>query len=386
MFNSYCPAAWKSIEITPEGTSPCCWYYPIASRDQFTNIDEALNSPSINEIRKKMLLGEKIQGCNQCYEMEKHGIQSKRQSLIKEFGHTTDVELRYLFLTLDNLCNLRCRGCNSGASHLWYQDELDLYGKAYSPKKYSKLNLTNREQFQYLEHLEIAGGEPFYSKETENFLKFLLDNDIAKNINFSITTNCTIKPSKIFLEFMMKCKQLNLSISIDGVGELNDYFRSGSNFKEVFNTAQYFYSLHEIKNNLNFVITTTATVYNINELKSIENMIDLTFPKATWVIKRSEYPTFTAVRHLPKEYKDNILNIMKDWDTRYNHLREVLAVDAEDQFSHFINFHEGLDQIRKESCPNNLLTQYINEYKSENQKVNSKLFFIKHIEVLNNDI
>jgi len=381
--NSYCPAPWMSAEITADGISPCCWYYPIASTQQFSNVPDVLNSDEFKDIRKKMLAGEEIKNCSQCYQLEKYGIESKRKILLREYGHVTDVKLKYLFLCIDNLCNLKCRGCNSGASHLWYNDELELYGTTYSPKKYSSLELSNVDQFTNLEFLEISGGEPLYSKKVEDFLTLLTSRQLEKNINFVLITNGTVKPNENVLKFMLDSKSLSVAVSIDGVGDLNDYFRSGSNFSTVLETAKYFYSFSDLRDNVTFQIITTASVYNINELKNIEKLILEQFPKAHWMIKLLEYPTHASIINLPSDYKKTLLDLMEDWGDRYEHLRDALKQTGSEEFSHFINFHESLDNMRNEICPNQLLNDYIDNYKKINPKVDSKTFFIKHINSLN---
>ena len=213
--DTYCPAPWRSLEITAEGSSPCCFFYPIATTKKFDKISQAQNSVEFQKLREQMLQGEYIKNCEQCYEMEKHGQFSKRQHLLQMYGRVTDVKLNSLFATPDNLCNLKCRGCTSGAAHLWYNDEIKLFGKSYSPQKYMALD-TSFDQYVDLEHVELGGGgEPFYSKKTDDLIFQLRQHDVIKNIDLVITTNATSTPKQEVIENAKKLSESGLSEQIN---------------------------------------------------------------------------------------------------------------------------------------------------------------------------
>jgi len=97
-------------------------------------MEEAFHSKPMQELRAKLLNGEKPSTCDFCWQQEKH-IRSKRQ-----FGNTfylaeddlskgimdfnaddisSNPQLRSLDLKFSNKCNLHCLMCNSGSSDMW---------------------------------------------------------------------------------------------------------------------------------------------------------------------------------------------------------------------------------------------------------------------------
>lgn len=382
--SSYCPAPWRNIEITSEGFSPCCYYYPIATKEKYQTVSEAALSPAFENIRQKMLSGEKIKNCEECYRIEEYGGYSKRNYLLDMYGRVDDVKITSLTYVPDNICNLKCRGCNSGAAHLWYDDEVKVFGKSYSPTKYAALEL-NVDNITDLQQIEVTGGEPFHSPKVYKLLRDIDATQSAGNMEFIINTNLTVVPEQDILKVLLNFKKIILGVSIDGIGELNNYFRSGSKFDEIQKNLDFYYDYCNTRDNFLINVVTTVTVYNINELKQIELFL-LKYPKINWTIKLCHYPTFLNISHLPQDYKTTLLNIVSNWGTRYQQLIDALHESQENQFGHFLNFHESLDQIRNEQCPNNLLNSFIEKYKSTNGKIDSKVFFIQHVDSLNNDL
>jgi hypothetical protein len=74
-------------------------------------------------------------GC-QCPAEEEAGIVSMRQKSIEKFGIDYSDSLKIVEIFFDNVCNLKCRSCGSNNSHLWFEEEKELYGVTLSPTKY----------------------------------------------------------------------------------------------------------------------------------------------------------------------------------------------------------------------------------------------------------
>ena len=64
-------------------------------------------------------------------------------------GIVNEPNIQCLDIVFDNVCNLKCRGCNSSASHLWRSDEIELYGEPLVKDKYTK-NLNYQAIFSNL--------------------------------------------------------------------------------------------------------------------------------------------------------------------------------------------------------------------------------------------
>jgi organic radical activating enzyme len=385
---SYCPAPWRSLGSSSGRVAPCCWWKNeiLESTVDYNNQADILHSTTFENIRKRMLNGEIIPNCEQCDNNRKIGLTSERDNLLAEYGFVTNVQLTEIKISFDNICNLKCRGCVSGNSHLWMSDEIKLYGKSFVDKKYNYNDIYKNIDFKNIRKVHFDGGEPFLSKRCEDFLIKLYNEGNIKNLNLSCITNCNVIPSDNVLKVLNECKSLEFSISIDGFNDLNDYFRSGSNFKKLENNLNYFYDLFKEKTNTRLGAITAVSVYNINKLKEIENFLKA-YPKIEWVIKPLEYPSHMCIKNIPNELKNIIRPIIIDYGNNYKHLLNLLDMPGEDLFGHFINFHEGLNNIRNETLgdKNQLLEDFIYQYKKQNTPVDSKDFFLQQMDMLTSD-
>ena len=112
-----------------------------------TDIDKVRNHPTIVDLRRSMLAGEKHDLCKLCWDEEALGLQSKRighqflypettQKIVEHADrsgviNTETFPLEYLDLRLGNLCNLKCRSCGAGDSSLWVEDLYELGQKEF---------------------------------------------------------------------------------------------------------------------------------------------------------------------------------------------------------------------------------------------------------------
>jgi hypothetical protein len=98
----------------------CCLAQDDVGLKQYTKEFDFATDPDLQEIRAKMLAGERIPHCQNCYTYEDGGAESSRirdtQDWIKKLNLTSieDLapELVYYDIRNDNLCNLSCRMCN----------------------------------------------------------------------------------------------------------------------------------------------------------------------------------------------------------------------------------------------------------------------------------
>ena len=82
-----------------------------------------MNNDVFNDIRQKMLNGEPVEGCVKCYQEEENKESLKpsmRLFLNQRFGSSINSnidnkfqQIHYIEMSLDNICNLECRMCNS---------------------------------------------------------------------------------------------------------------------------------------------------------------------------------------------------------------------------------------------------------------------------------
>jgi len=374
---NYCPLPFINIYSELNGFDPCCNWKRINNDDTILDVNEAFSSVKIKQIRQDMIDGKEIPNCEHCYYDEKIGQKSFRQDAIDTWGVVTVPRLQSLEVVFDNICNLKCRGCNSIASHQWYDEEHHIYGKSFVEKKYIRNSTLHTVDTTHLKHINIAGGEPFFSKDCDRFLKNLRDKDLIKNIDLTFATNCTIIPNSSFHQSLLECNNLTVVLSIDGIGSLNDYIRSPSTWDNCVETMNYFNTLIDLRagKNTSIAFRTTVYIYNVNKLKEIDLFFKEMFPRFSESKKNvSLEPTMLSIKNMPHDLKDLVRPSVEE----YSDVLNMLDQSGDNLFEEFLFFHNKIDFLRKEKLgeANSLLSDYINnrESKSNNYLDRRKIF------------
>lgn len=327
------------------------------------NFNETFKSGKIQEIRELMLAGKTVEGCEQCYKEEENGVESMRERGIKKYGVVKDIKLQAVEIQFDNLCNLKCRMCSSAQSHLIYNDEVKIFGKAISWKKFTETTRYKEIDISELKEIRIHGGEPFLSPRAEEFFYKMIQENQIKQINISTPTNGMIKPTGAFLAAIQQCKVLSIIISIDAYGELNDYFRSKSDFNTVIDNLDFFYSLITQRpvGSTTIGVSTTVNVYNVNKLQELDLFLQSRYPYLKVGKSFLHNPDYLRISCLPKDYKNKIRHTVLG----YPDVLKMLDKEDTDYFEEFIFYHRQLDSVRQESLGNlNLeLSEFIKNYK-----------------------
>lgn len=380
MSDTYCPLAWIGRNVLPTGIQPCCEWHGIG--DPVDSLADIGYSPLFLTTREKMIKGEKVGGCRQCYRAEAAGVKSRRLQALERYGVVDVVESKVLDVSFDNICNLKCRGCASPSSHLWHADEEAIYGNAFFNSKYIENDINI--DFSGLEVIAVSGGEPFLSKKFDSFAKQLLLTQKAKDISLTINTNATVKPSPAVYDLILQCKSLSLQFSIDGIGHLNSYFRSGSKFEDCENNLNFFRNLKTLRleKTTSLGIHTTVSLYNVNLLKDMEDYFQINYPEYTLTHRNLFWPPQLSLRNLPQDYKETLISIVENFGDSYKDVLYELTLNDQDYFNHFLNFHDKLDVLRQESLKdsNPLLSEFIKNY--PRKLIDSKMFFIEQMEAL----
>jgi sulfatase maturation enzyme AslB (radical SAM superfamily) len=329
------------------------------------SFDKTFKGGKIQEIRELMLAGKPVAGCEQCYVEEEQGIESMRQRGIKKYGVVEDIEVHALHIQFDNVCNLKCRMCASTSSHLLYNDEVEIFGKSVAWQKFTHADKYKEIDISKLTEIRLHGGEPFMSKRADEFFGNLLDK--ISEISIATPTNGMIMPKGNLLKAFNQCKFLSISVSIDAYGDLNDYFRSKSDFNLIVKNLDFIYSLIESRpaGTTTISIATTVNVYNINKLQELDDFFKARYPNIELIKSFLHAPDYLKISCLPKEYKDKIRHTVKD----YPEILSMLDIDNPNYFDEFIFYHNKLDTLRKESLGNlnPELSNFIDSYESKKQ-------------------
>lgn len=290
---------------------PCC-RYPHKYTEHKEDVDPINKSETWKTLQDAIDNNVKLKSCNHCWRDEKSGVLSYRQvcnnihgDIIKD-GSYREKKLRYLELMFGNTCNLACRSCSSAYSSKWMNIDKYLQSQNLETMHVNNIAFPNWRNLDLsnLTSLKLMGGEPFYQKTALALLEHLDAIDVLKNIALSIPTNCTITPTDTWIKLLNSARQVNLHISIDAYGELNNYIREGSEWNTIVN------NLREFKDklpNANISINTVVTVYNINVLSELSDFIRTNFRTVSQYHDLAYYPSYLDIALLPDHIKDNLL-------------------------------------------------------------------------------
>ena len=237
-------------------------------------LSDLWNDPYMVNVRQRMLNGEQVKDCGQCYRKERKDEFSFRQKANNDWDidniDTTLINLpKYLDIRFGNLCNLRCRMCTGIYSNELGEElesiadkneQFRLLGpdnaKTYTFNWYSdeaKIWVELEKYVPFLELIYLTGGEPTLVEGNYKFLQKLIDSGDSKRISLVFNTNVT-NAQKRFLDIISKFKRISLNLSIDGTKGIQEYIRYPSKW-----TA--------ITKNLNTIIEhskTTETGFDFN--------------------------------------------------------------------------------------------------------------------------
>ena len=253
----FCMLPWTHLHAFANGKAyPCCvseHQLPIGDLKKQT-IEETWNSDKQKQIRHNMLNEKTSPECAKCYEQDKLGWTSLRQSSNVHFGHHVDkikktddsgyypdVNMIYWDIRFSNLCNLSCRSCGSMFSSNWYDDQVAICGKP-DHDKITYAGRTKIDAFEQLteylpvvERIYFAGGEPLIMEEHYKILKELIRLGKADQVRLVYNTNFTRMQYKDLnvLDIWPEFKDVSVGASLDAMGPRAELLRNGTVWKNV---------------------------------------------------------------------------------------------------------------------------------------------------------
>jgi len=381
-----CALPWKSIATSPSGVFRVCCnslfdnkitnkegkYFKIG----VDNISKVINEESIVKLRKQMLLGEEPDICRRCFNEEKNGIFSARQSANKLWGiddikneKTTLKNIKYLDLRLGSLCNLQCIMCNPISSSQWIKDWNKLNRQIFNDNEIQNLKnninwskdnkklLENLYQIlPYVKMIYFTGGEPTLLDAHYNLLDLCINENLAKNITLKYNTNLTNIPNRL-INLWKNFKTIKLNISLDGVNELNHYIRYPSNWKLIEKNLKKI----DIIENINLIrsIHTTVMAYNVFYLPELFDYL-----KQFNNIRKIPYlnilitPEFMQANILPKKIKNKTIKKINNWleENKKNKYNEI-------EKQYFLKIEKLLIYLKNSDYKEELFITFQNETK-----------------------
>ena len=379
---SFCANPWILMHDGMNGETNICGrnYNKIKQRK---DIKDWQNDPDYGVIRKKMVNGEKVSGCEGCYMLEEKGARDMRWT--DSFDWITRLELKsiddfnsiknplYYEVRPSNKCNLKCRMCSSGFSHLIQEENKNITDKKFAnliSKQFTDgIHIENGDSFEKIDfknavRVYIAGGEPTVMPEVYKFLRSCI-HDGRTNLELNINTNA-VKISEPLFDLFKQFTKLWFTCSMDGTGKVNEYQRWGTDTKkQIKNTHR----LHNNGAGIHFIFV--SSIYNIHNIGDAMHFFDEEFPYATIQINYASYhndilspfnrPDTELILSSLEKAKSSKCYYHQERgskplvDALYNHYSKDPKVDRQ-KLIDFFHYNDTLDQHR-----NAKLSDYIPE-------------------------
>jgi len=417
---TFCPYPWIHIMTQPSSTiNFCCVANGQIKKDDGSilmlnkgdDISTVWNNNHYRKIRKQMIEGERVDGCQPCYELEDLGIPSYRENYIQDWmgfhreadnikqivdksidnDYVVEESPQYLDFRLGTLCNLRCRMCQSQNSsaiykelkdeELYTDEERDFIVKTSHWNDFSDYTQPWFDDPGFLRTVEtwlpsvnrlyFTGGEPTIIQRVYWILEKCVELGINDNIDLVFNSNMTnIQPR--FLDLIAKFKSVLMCLSVDGYGTTNEYIRSGSNWSIVDKHIRD-YATSDVVGNLLF--SPVVQIYNILNVTDLIDYAELIQKETGRRIDISfllnNYPKCLDIRNLPQNIRDVAIEKLETWSATSTYfaedernkqtvlglikaLKENYNEDSEEQMQIFKEYTQLLDNKRDQSLKESL--------------------------------
>jgi len=240
----FCPLPWVSLSTGPGGRlRTCCHQSTPPDEDTLSAISEIHSLRHNDAIRSELLRGQTPAACSNCARLEQEGGESPRLEYIRRFGTEDLGSIRYLDLTIDNLCNLECIMCSPLYSTRLNASFSGIYPN-YEKMPAWSLPLENLipliSHLPRLEMMTLTGGEPFLSPNVQKLLSHCVDSGVASKLSLRIFSNFTVRPPWM-IEMLSAFRDCEILASIDAIGEIYEKIRHPAKW-------------HLVEENLNWLI------------------------------------------------------------------------------------------------------------------------------------
>ena len=297
-----CRYPLKAVHIFPNTKdTPCCRFHQMHLKDADVSTIQKYDN-MFSSIRSSMLTMP-VQGCEKCYEQDNAGIDSMRAESYRLFDND-DVALECIEISVGRLCNLACISCGVDSSTTWEQDA-HVWDKEKTLLETEVHIPLEKDVYKNLKILKITGGEPFLHIKFLKFLKFLVDNDIAKNVEIEIFTNTTFYPTKLDVHNLLHFKSVTLSCSIDGIGKINEFLRYPSKWQATEEIFVKWKTLGEENENFNINVACTVGWLNVLYVKELLHWARI-HHDTPMILQFIDGPSWLSMACLPFEYKEKL--------------------------------------------------------------------------------
>lgn len=247
-----CSLAYHGLVVETDGNlTPCCQYNkriegwrPI-SFQYLTHYKDTIQ----RKLDEDAQSGIRHDRCSKCWQEEDLGGVTIRQYWNQYYGPTSRGEFSFnnpfyhVELRFGNFCNLKCIMCNPHSSSGIAAEQEANQEKFKHLGLYNNFGVSNNyywetpefekfaeEVLKDVQWIHMTGGEPFIIPEVLMVLERLLPR--KNEVKISFNTNLT-KLSDKLINLLSQFSKIDINISLEGIGDMNDYVRYPSKWQDV---------------------------------------------------------------------------------------------------------------------------------------------------------
>ena len=312
----------------------------------------------IEEVRLSIKNKERSNACEACWKLEDSGLQSERQIHNATFDFLANQDLerveeqvvagnfstRILKLHTSQVCNGTCVTCGSDSSTAWQKLEGRPILRTLLPQP-----ILDDVDWENLLQLSFVGGEPLAEKQNFDILEKLLSagND---QCFISFVTNGSIELNKRKLDTLSKFKNLNICLSIDGVGKSFEYMRYPLKWELLNENIKHFKKFTDN-------ISVSCMISNLNILYYSQMCKFFDDQKLNYICRPITQPEYFNPNNLPLYIKKRILEKNPDYHNEVAHFLELDCKFNQELYNRCWQEIKRQDQLKNIS-----IEQYLPEF------------------------
>jgi MoaA/NifB/PqqE/SkfB family radical SAM enzyme len=385
---THCINVYKGLRYTNSGDVQFCCKSDMFLDDKDGNkaqiythtLEEAQNGNLAVEIREDLERGVKHKNCQKCWDEEEAGISSKRildnQRAIRYWGerYLNDkvVSPEIVEFNFGTICNLKCRICGPWSSSRWNSEFYELLAGEDYPKEHhdNQVSLWQgnweddspawdniSKSIGNLRHIDFYGGEPFLVDRNWEILKQNVENGNSSNQYIHFNTNGT-RYEEEHIEILKSYRRINISLSIDDMGERFNYQRHPANWDIVNENLKKFKELEEEFPQFEVMVCVTVNNLNLWYIPELVNYFDsMGIP---YYINYLHYPSHYNISNLKQDVKPLVAQkydeAMMEMQCNYSkdNLKAIINymnvnIGTAERWNEFLNKTEFSDKYRKQN-------------------------------------
>lgn len=328
---STCPAFFLDATINSAGNySPCTALGGGTFVFKHPTFKLTWEDNQLDEVRQRSVSGEQLPMCNRCWSEEKLGFTSERQYLINDLPpdlNYTDPTYymqgpRHLNIKVSNICNLRCRTCQSYDSYL-YHIEGEYYEKTYGLKNTPYTASKTKQSFndyqlddlftfsKNLERIELYGGEPFLDDQIPKYLTRLIDTGMSKSIDLSVSTNVTHEISGSWRTILSNFNKVIVNVSVDGLGSKFTYMRHPGDWASAEKNIADLFKLQSEHQHISIQPVITVSALNVWTVPDVFKYFDMYNVVPFTILV--QWPSYYCVNVLPESVRNEVISHLEQY-------------------------------------------------------------------------